>query len=65
MEKSKREGSELRGRGRMRTLKPGRYGQESKCKYFIKIKAYTEIFDLLLGEGLIRRLGLSCMHYWI
>ena len=31
-------------------------------KYFIKIKA-TLKYLTFLGEGLIRRLGLSCVHY--
>lgn len=50
---------------RMRFWKPGEKVVKNLSKYFIKIKATLKYLTLLLGEGLIRRLGLSCMHYWI
>lgn len=46
---------------RMRCWKPEEKVVKNLSKYFIKIKATLKYLTFLVGEGLIRRLGLSCM----
>lgn len=47
---------------RMRFWKPEENVVKNLSKYFIKIKATLKHLTFLVGEGLNRRWGLSCVH---